>query len=225
MYSTGENEVWKEARIPFEAAASLRRNPTPSALATCLPGGRETRGAAPERPVLAAGAKKKGSRNKRRAKRKELNSFFLETQDLLVISTSLFPSHAPSPFSWETFSSVFLFWIFKLLNHALVLASLASGIWPGHSGKGSLPFKNILFPYAVSVLCIMNTRAWKTSLESYHLCLLRVNMEGFDQRKKNLSDLNLCLLASRLCDYVDMPLVSSKFLAYCRYTKHFCWMN
>ena len=110
IYSTGEGEVWKEARIPYKAAASLKRNPTPSALATCVPGGRrKTRGAVPERPMLAAEAKKeKGSRHKRKAKRKELNSFFLDTQDLLVILLLCSPL-MPHPFYSETFLGVFLF--------------------------------------------------------------------------------------------------------------------
>lgn len=37
--STGEKEVWKAAQMPFEAAASLKRNPFPPALGMCIPGG------------------------------------------------------------------------------------------------------------------------------------------------------------------------------------------
>lgn len=92
-------------------------------------------------------------------------------------------------------------------------------------GRKAHPLKIFVFPSAVSGLCVMNIRAWKASLETYHLCLLCVNTGRSDQRKKNVSDLNVCLLASRLCNYRDMPLASSKFLAYCRQMKHFCCMH
>lgn len=64
----------------MEAAASLKRNPAPSALAkvmaTHILGGRNTKGEQCRRPVLAAGPEKgKGSRHKSEAKRKELIFF------------------------------------------------------------------------------------------------------------------------------------------------------
>lgn len=65
----------------MKAAASLKRNPAPSDLATIMArgipgGGRNTKGEQCQRLVLAAGPEnEKGRRHKREAKRKELNSF------------------------------------------------------------------------------------------------------------------------------------------------------
>lgn len=140
-----------------EAAASFKRNLTPSAQGMCIPeGGRQTK---PERLQVSTPLnwKRKGQQAQRE-KLEEKNQICSWGSESSRDSSSLFPSHASNTFHSETFIGVFLYWILKWLKHAFMPKILASRTWSGFIGKVSSHLKNIWVPF--SSLWTVNNEHW-----------------------------------------------------------------